>query len=562
MTEENKNPDVDKTGQAAFSPSDLKSAESSPSANSDATVIRDADATSMGDLPDPELLALGARFAVVSHQDHGREFFISRKEMVAGRGQDCELKMDYQGVSRKHFKVKYADKGITIEDLGSKFGIMIDGKKIEGSSARLKSGNSIQLGEVTLKYLEGNATATGAGGISPKIIALSACVVVLLLFTVLMVKGSKKESSSSASSQNSSSGNSGSLEAELAKKIEVAKNLASMGNHEQALLQLDSVLEKDPGNLQVLGLQKKWREKLSLQQKIKQAQDYFGSKNIEQARLLTLDILQSSPENTEAQALQKQIEAANTVQKQQDKLKDAKKLIDEGRLDAAKNLLASVKDTASQSEIEALQKEIQTHEHSEELFKAAAELFEKGDLDASLSKTREGLSQAPDHAELKKLEMKIETVQKLGKAVSKAFSESSPMQAREPLKQILDLVGEANPLGKDVRKKLIELQSKAQVLGHLAYQEALGFLADGNLKEAMLRLDHLSKDFPEESAYMNARNELRVRLDNLGKAMFRAGYVLEEKDPLKAKEIWQRLLTYLPDDHPYARKAQAKIAGK
>ncbi len=553
MSEENENTDTDKTSKVSFStPTPI------PPQN-DATLIRDADATSMGELPDIELLALGARFAVMSPQDHGREFFISKKEMVIGRSQDCELKMDYQGVSRKHFKVRYVNKGITIEDLGSKFGILVNGKKATGSTS-LKSGNTIQLGELTLKYLEGNASLSLRNGVFKGIILAASCGVILFTFSVMLLKTTKKENSL----QNASlvSTNSGTLETELTAKIEAAKNLAAMDNHEQALLQLDLVLEKDTGNLQALGLQKMWREKLSLQQKIKQAKDCFQSKNIEQARLLTLDILQSSPENIEAQELQKQIETVNAAQKQQNKLKNAKKWIEEGRLDAAKKMLDSIKDLELQVEIEAFRKEIQIREQSEELFKTASELFEKGDMESSLSRIREGLTNTPDHAELKKMELKMETVQKLQTVILKALSGDTPMQARIPLKQILDLVGEISPLGKDARKKLTELQSEAQVLGHIAYQEALGFLADGHLKEAMLRFDQLAKDFPEEISYINTGNELRVRLDNLGKAMFRAGYVLEEKEPLKAKEIWQRLLTYLPDDHPYARKAQAKIAGK
>lgn len=553
MSEENENTDTDKTSKVSFStPTPI------PPQN-DATLIRDADATSMGELPDIELLALGARFAVMSPQDHGREFFISKKEMVIGRSQDCELKMDYQGVSRKHFKVRYVNKGITIEDLGSKFGILVNGKKATGSTS-LKSGNTIQLGELTLKYLEGNASLSSRKGVFKGIILAASCGVILFTFSVMLLKTTKKENSL----QNASlvSTNSGTLETELTAKIEAAKNLAAMDNHEQALLQLDLVLEKDTGNLQALGLQKMWREKLSLQQKIKQAKDCFQSKNIEQARLLTLDILQSSPENIEAQELQKQIETVNAAQKQQNKLKNAKKWIEEGRLDAAKKMLDSIKDLELQVEIEAFRKEIQIREQSEELFKTASELFEKGDMESSLSRIREGLTNTPDHAELKKMELKMETVQKLQTVILKALSGDTPMQARIPLKQILDLVGEISPLGKDARKKLTELQSEAQVLGHIAYQEALGFLADGHLKEAMLRFDQLAKDFPEEISYINTGNELRVRLDNLGKAMFRAGYVLEEKEPLKAKEIWQRLLTYLPDDHPYARKAQAKIAGK
>jgi pSer/pThr/pTyr-binding forkhead associated (FHA) protein len=525
----------------------------------DATLIRDGDATSMGELPDMEMLALGARFAIVSHQDHGREFFISKKEMVIGRGEDCDLKMDYPGMSRKHFKVRYENKGILIEDLGSKFGILLGGKKAD-KNTRLKSGDTLQLGELTIKYLEGTATLSSSGNGTKKII-LASSVVILLLFSVLLVKNQKKEIPVTPS-QNAGSTPLGGLEAELTKKIETAQNLALTDHHDQALLQLDLVLEKDPGNLEALGLQKRYREKLSLQQKIIQAQEYFQSNNLEQARILISDILNLSPENIEAFELQKRIENIRVADKQQNILKDVKKLIGEGQIDVAKKLLASVKNAESQSEIESLQKDIQLREDTEVLFKGALDLFEKGELESSLLNTREGLVNVPDHAALKKLELKIETVQKLEKAVAKAFSDATPMQARESLKQILDLVGAANPLGQDVQKKLGALHSKAQVLGHLTYQETLGFLADGHLKEAMLRLDQLSKDFPEEVSYTDARNELRVRLDNLGRAMFRAGYVLEEKDSLKAKEIWQRLLSYLPDDHPYARKAQAKIAGK
>jgi DNA-binding winged helix-turn-helix (wHTH) protein len=64
---------------------------------------------------------------------------------VVGRDRGCAICMDADSVSRRHARLHISGASVTIEDLGSKNGTWIDGKRIEGCVS-LTDGTRFQIG--------------------------------------------------------------------------------------------------------------------------------------------------------------------------------------------------------------------------------------------------------------------------------------------------------------------------------------------------------------------------------------------------------------------------------
>jgi DNA-binding winged helix-turn-helix (wHTH) protein len=72
-------------------------------------------------------------------------------ESVIGRGEEVAIRIDVDGVSRRHARI-VADGGrFTLEDLGSKNGTYLRERRLEGPAA-LEDGDSFRLGRTTLVF--------------------------------------------------------------------------------------------------------------------------------------------------------------------------------------------------------------------------------------------------------------------------------------------------------------------------------------------------------------------------------------------------------------------------
>jgi DNA-binding winged helix-turn-helix (wHTH) protein len=78
---------------------------------------------------------------------------------VIGRDPDCEIVLDYTGISRQHARITVRGSDAVIEDLGSKNGTWVNEVRIEGE-ARLQDGDRIRFGGVPLTFRSGNAVRT------------------------------------------------------------------------------------------------------------------------------------------------------------------------------------------------------------------------------------------------------------------------------------------------------------------------------------------------------------------------------------------------------------------
>lgn len=79
-----------------------------------------------------------------------------KPELVLGRSHDVDISIDNKNISRKHAKFKQDIDGVWVEDLKSKNGVFVNGKKIT-EPVLLNDSDEIDLGDLKLKFTDSNA---------------------------------------------------------------------------------------------------------------------------------------------------------------------------------------------------------------------------------------------------------------------------------------------------------------------------------------------------------------------------------------------------------------------
>lgn len=74
---------------------------------------------------------------------------------LLGRDEDVTVRIDAPSVSRRHARITVASGApATIEDLGSKNGTWLAGRRLDGTPADLRDGDVLRLGKVELVFLD------------------------------------------------------------------------------------------------------------------------------------------------------------------------------------------------------------------------------------------------------------------------------------------------------------------------------------------------------------------------------------------------------------------------
>jgi len=74
----------------------------------------------------------------------------ARKRVVVGRAEDCDIRIASSAVSRHHCAIEPDEGDWIIRDLGSSFGVELEGVKIEQTG--LRDGLEIRIGPAVLKF--------------------------------------------------------------------------------------------------------------------------------------------------------------------------------------------------------------------------------------------------------------------------------------------------------------------------------------------------------------------------------------------------------------------------
>jgi Arc/MetJ-type ribon-helix-helix transcriptional regulator len=82
---------------------------------------------------------------------------LSKQTTVIGRGENCDLRLADPGASRRHAEVHRGEAWVTIRDLGSTNGTLVNTKRVE--QADLEDGDEITIGETTFTFRAAGARA-------------------------------------------------------------------------------------------------------------------------------------------------------------------------------------------------------------------------------------------------------------------------------------------------------------------------------------------------------------------------------------------------------------------
>ncbi len=120
-------------------------------ANDDSTVVL-TDIKAALAAAENEAAQKPAALLVVGGDLNGTIFDLVEEETSIGRNPDNNIPLEFNGISRYHFKVNASGEGHTIIDAGSRNGTFLNNQKIENETP-LKKGDMVKLGNIALKYL-------------------------------------------------------------------------------------------------------------------------------------------------------------------------------------------------------------------------------------------------------------------------------------------------------------------------------------------------------------------------------------------------------------------------
>jgi diguanylate cyclase (GGDEF)-like protein len=86
---------------------------------------------------------------VIGGMNVGEMFPLRQREIIVGRARDATVRFDDDGVSRYHARILCGDQEVTIEDLRSANGTLVNGTRLVSARA-LADGDKITLGSITI----------------------------------------------------------------------------------------------------------------------------------------------------------------------------------------------------------------------------------------------------------------------------------------------------------------------------------------------------------------------------------------------------------------------------
>jgi len=98
-----------------------------------------------------------ARFFLVAGD---RRIALREGETIAGRDEGCGIRIDEPSVSRRHARFVVADETVSVEDLQSTNGTLVNGRRKKGAAV-LKAGDVITIGAVKVRLDAPHVTRSG-----------------------------------------------------------------------------------------------------------------------------------------------------------------------------------------------------------------------------------------------------------------------------------------------------------------------------------------------------------------------------------------------------------------
>ena len=95
---------------------------------------------------------MDVQLKVLQGKPHGFCLRFAKGEFIFGRGPECHIRPNSEWVSRQHCILKVEDHEVSLRDLGSSNGTLVNGQLITEKRC-LKDGDRLQLGPLVLQLL-------------------------------------------------------------------------------------------------------------------------------------------------------------------------------------------------------------------------------------------------------------------------------------------------------------------------------------------------------------------------------------------------------------------------
>lgn len=107
----------------------------------------------VSDSIDPEEISAGHHLVVVGPEDSGRTLALAEGRHLLGRAPEADLRFSLETISRRHAIFVVQGDQVTLEDLGSRVGTFVNGRRI--TSTNLPAGARIVIGGITMRLVKG-----------------------------------------------------------------------------------------------------------------------------------------------------------------------------------------------------------------------------------------------------------------------------------------------------------------------------------------------------------------------------------------------------------------------
>jgi pSer/pThr/pTyr-binding forkhead associated (FHA) protein len=97
--------------------------------------------------------AASVKLIVVGPEDSGRTFPLGDGRYLLGRSPEADLRFTLETISRRHALIVVRGDQVTIEDLDSRVGTFVNGRRV--TSCNLPSGARIIVGGITMRLVKG-----------------------------------------------------------------------------------------------------------------------------------------------------------------------------------------------------------------------------------------------------------------------------------------------------------------------------------------------------------------------------------------------------------------------
>ena len=87
------------------------------------------------------------KLKVLHGKNAGHEIRLKGSKFLIGRGEECQLRPKSDAISRQHCEFTIEGGQVSVKDLGSKNGTLVNGTRIEGATS-LNDGDEIQIGKL------------------------------------------------------------------------------------------------------------------------------------------------------------------------------------------------------------------------------------------------------------------------------------------------------------------------------------------------------------------------------------------------------------------------------